>query len=214
MSTAGASPLPRHASTHRRPVAPAPAGTAGRSVGGHDAWPAESTAAFVTRTWGAVAALGTGLVLIGLGAEHLEHHVAASLLLLPLGAASLATAVLALRGAGRHLLAGGPLVAAAGAAALLVGLATAQAGTAELAALGLGVTGGALLAAAHRLSAAPDAGSGTTAAAGSGVWGRLALLAVGALLASAGTVTGLAATEAGEHAVPHGLHGLGGGHHG
>ncbi|MFS0703052.1 hypothetical protein AB6N23_00885, partial [Cellulomonas sp. 179-A 9B4 NHS] len=138
MSTAGASPLPRHASTHRRPAAPAPAGTAGRPAGGHDAWPAERTAAFVARTWGAVAALGTGLVLIGLGAEHLRHHAAASALLLPLGAAALATAVLALRGSGRHLLVGGPLVAAAGAAALLVGLATAQAGTAELAALGLG----------------------------------------------------------------------------
>ncbi|QCB92895.1 hypothetical protein [Cellulomonas shaoxiangyii] len=207
MSTAGASPLPRRTASRRRPAASAPADAAGGAADAHDPWPQEATGVFTARTWGGYAALGTGLVLVGLGAGHLDHHVPAALLLLPLGAAALVAAVLALRGDGRHLRVGGPLVAASGAAALLVGLATAQAGTAELTAAGLGVVGGVLLAVAGRL--------GARTGARSGVWARLGLLAAGALLASAATVNGLAATEAGAHAVPHGLHGLvGGGHHG
>lgn len=215
MSTAGASPLPRPTSSRRRPVATAPAEAAGRSAEGHDAWPQEGTGVFAARTWGGYAALGTGLVLLALGSEHLDHHVAASVLLLPLGAAAIAVAVLALRGGGRHLRVGGPVVAAAGAAGILTGLATAQAGTAEVTALGLGVVGGALLAAAGRPGAAPVPPAADARTAARRAWGRLALLSAGALLASAATVNGLAATEAGEHAVPHGLHGLvGGGHHG
>ncbi|QGQ18646.1 hypothetical protein GC089_04550 [Cellulomonas sp. JZ18] len=174
----------------------------------------------MTRTWGGYGALGTGLVLVALGAEHLRHHPALSVLLLPLGAATLLVAVLSLRGAGRHLRPGGVLTAVAGAAAVLAGLGTGRTGTAELVALVLGVLSGALLAA----SAGPRAagvvarrdGRGeqdTPGDDGGNAWSRLALLALGALLASAATVQGLAATEAGEHAVPHGLHGIGG-HHG
>lgn len=220
MSTAGAHRLPRAASTG--------AAREGRSAAGTDAqaWPHERTAAFVARTWGGYGALGTGLLLVALGAEHLRHHPGLSALLVPLGAATLAAAVLSLRGAGRHLRPGGVLTAVSGAAAVLAGLGTGRTGTAELIALGLGVLAGVLLVAsagargtapgatvadASAATAPQDPGRRATAGAG-GTWSRLALLALGALVASAATVQGLAATEAGEYAVPHGLHG--GGHHG
>ncbi|WP_309134539.1 hypothetical protein [Cellulomonas sp.] len=213
MSTAGAGRLPRPAATGAgRGDHPGAAATDGT------AWPDETTTAFVTRTWGAYGALGTGLLLVALGAEHLDHHAAASALLLPLGAGALLVAVLSLRGAGRHLRPGGVVTALAGAAAVLVGLATGRTATAELTAVGLGVLAGALLAASAgpRALASQERASATRTgldARASGPWARLALLAVGALLASAATVNGLAATEAGDHAVPHGLHHVGG-HHG
>lgn len=164
---------------------------------------AEGALALTGRTWSALGALGFGLVANGLGAGHLAHHLAAGVALAATGLAAVGWAVLALRGpapaqraAVVGLLAAGP---AALASAPLTGTATTAA---EGAALVLALGSAILLALGTRAAGAPGRPHRL------GGPGQAAVLTVGALLVALVTVPGLAATEAGAHAVPHGSHGL------
>ena len=154
MTAADAGPLHRTAGRSAR---------AGQDDPARAAWPDEPLATFVARTWAGCAAVGTGLVLVGLGPEHVGHHVGAAAVLLASATASPAVAVAALHGSRRLLRPGAAVLALADGAAVAVGLATQRLGPAGL-------------------------------------------VAVGALAVAAATGNGLAATEAGDHAVPHGVH--------
>jgi len=153
-----------------------------------------------TRMWAALAALGFGLVTLGIGAGHLDHHLPVGIALTVAGALGIGWAVLALRGTlPRPRPATLTLVVLAPAALLSAPLTGTALTAAEASALALGL-GAAVLTALHLRcgveQSAPPAG-------------RLALaLFVGAMLIAAVIVPGLAATTAGEHAVPHGSHGL------
>lgn len=170
-------------------------------------WPDEPTRAFVGRTWGGCAALGTALLLVGLGSEHLRAgHAAVAALLLTLAVGAAVAAVAALRGGGRPLRRAAVVLSGAGAAGVLAGLLTQRFGVTELTAVALGTTGAVLLAwSGHGVTTDPPSAEGDGASPPRGV-ARLALLALGAVAVSAAVGNGLAATEAGEHAVPHGLH--------
>lgn len=163
----------------------------------------ERTATFVARSWAALAALGAGLVLLALGAEHVTAHPLVGAALLGVGAAELLWSLAAMRGPlplPRTTL-GVLLVGAVG--WVLAAPAVGTLGAAELTAVGLQLLAAVLVAVASRTTtSAPDP------VARSHPLGRLGLLAAGALAIAALTVPGLAATDAGAHAQPHGSHGL------
>ena len=151
--------------------------------------PGEGTRAFVGRTGSAYAALGAGLVLIALGSQHVGSHRTLGVALVALGAAELAWAVAALRGPAplpRAVLA----VLLVGAVGWLASAVTTVGtlGLADVAAVSLQLAGAVLLAIGLRPTASPRS---------AGPFARLAVLAVGSLVAAAITVPGLAATEAG-----------------
>lgn len=168
-----------------------------------DTTAAEGALALTGRTWSALGALGFGLVANGLGAGHLEHHLAVGVALAVAGLAAMGWAVLALRGpapAPRVAVAG---LLVAGPAALLSSPLTGTVATAaEAAALVLALGSAILLALGTRAAGAPGRPHRLGGA------GQAGVLAAGALLVALVTVPGLAATEAGAHAVPHGTHGL------
>jgi len=158
----------------------------------------------LTRQWASLAALGLGLVACGVGAGHLEHHLPVGVALSALGLVALGWGVLALRGPAPVPRAAAGVALASGPAVLLSSPLTGTATTAaEAAALVLGLAAGILLALGQRAGTAP--GARRRAPGGAGQAGTLA---AGALLVALVTVPGLAATEAGAHAVPHGSHGL------
>ncbi|WP_454050881.1 hypothetical protein [Cellulomonas sp. Marseille-Q8402] len=184
-----------------------PVGAARRSAVAPVAGPAvgpavEGALAQGARMWAALGALGFGLVANGIGAGHLEHHLAVGVALAVVGLVAAGWAVLALRGpvpAARAAVAG---LLVAGPTALLSAPLTGTAPTtAEAAALVLGLGAAIVLALGDRAAATP----GPRRLGGPGQAG---VLAAGALLVALVTVPGLAATEAGAHAVPHGSHGL------
>lgn len=163
----------------------------------------------LARTWGMLSALGAGLVLLALAAG--AGGTAAGVLA-GAGAAGLGWGVLSLR-AGRALAPRAALGVCAGllvAAGVLVG--SGLAGPAEVpvgplvaaSALIAVVAGNAALVVRRRRTPRPD-GEPARAA----VDGRLSLvgLVAGALLVAGLATPALAATEAGELAVPHGEHG-------
>jgi hypothetical protein len=158
----------------------------------------------LARQWSSLAALGLGLVACGVGAGHLEHHLPVGVALAALGLVTLGWGVLALRGPAPAPRAAAGVALAAGPAVLLSAPLTGIATTAaEAAALVLALAVGVLLGLGLRAAGAP--GPHRRAPGGAGQAGTLA---AGALLVALVTVPGLAATEAGTHAVPHGSHGL------
>lgn len=163
----------------------------------------EGALALTGRTWSALGALGFGLVANGLGAGHLEHHPAVGVALAATGLAAVGWAVLALRGPAPAPRAAVVALLVAGPAALVSAPLTGTVTTAaEGAALVLALGSAILLALGTRAAGAPGRPRRL------GGPGQAAVLAVGALLVALVTVPGLAATEAGAHAVPHGSHGL------
>lgn len=161
----------------------------------------ERTASFVARSWAAFTALGAGLVLIALGAEHVAAHTVVGVTLLAFGLAELGWSLAALRGpvpVPRTAL-GVLLVGGAGWVVLAPGVV--GVGTADVAAAGLQLLGAVLVAIASRTSAHVPVPETHPVR-------RLGLMAVGALAVAALTVPGLASTEAGAHAQPHGSHGF------
>ncbi|WP_431837495.1 hypothetical protein [Cellulomonas sp. Y8] len=194
-----------------------PAGTGGLLAAGGAAAAGTDTAAVadtgssgegalqaMTRQWASLAALGLGLVACGVGAGHLEHHLPVGVALSTLGLVAIGWGVLALRGPAPVPRAAAGVALASGPAVLLSSPLTGTATTtAEAAALVLGLAVGILLALGQRAGTAP--GARRRAPGGAGQAGTLA---AGALLVALVTVPGLAATEAGAHAVPHGSHGL------
>lgn len=174
--------------------APAAAGTAS---------PEGAVQAFV-RQWAALGALGLGLVACGIGAGHLAHHLAVGIALAAIGLVAVGWGVLALRGPAPAPRAAAGAALATGPAVLLSAPLTATATTAaEGAALVLALGVGILLAVGQRSAADPRPHRRAPGGAG-----QAGTLAAGALLVALVTVPGLAATEAGAHAVPHGSHGL------
>jgi hypothetical protein len=157
------------------------------------------------RTGAALAALGLGLVAAGLGAGHLAAHPTpvgrlVGGALVALAGVALGWGVLALRGPvpGPRVAVG--LLLALSPAVLLSPVPTGTPpGPAEAVALLLAVAAAAVLAVGLRL--------GTTDRRPT-VLGQVGSLALAALLVAVVTVPGLAATDAGAHAVPHGSHGL------
>lgn len=152
------------------------------------------------RVWAALAGLGFGLIALGVGSGHVGPHPVVGAVDVGIGLAATAWALAALRGP--RALGSRPAVALAVAAPVIL-LSAPIAGVlptaAEASALALGTFSAVLAALAIRLGPEPaDPPAGRQAAA----------LAVGALLVATLTVPGLAATNAGEHAVPHGSHGL------
>lgn len=177
--------------------------------------PHEGARAFIGRTWSAYAALGAGLVLLALAAEHLAAHLALGVALAALGVAEVLWAVLALRGpapAPRTALA---VLVVGGAGWLLTAvLVDGALSGADVAAGVLQLAGAVLLAVTLRPAlvvvvveeepadvAPTEAGTGT----------RLAALTLGSLLFATITVPGLAATDAGDHAHMPGMSSM---HHG
>lgn len=165
---------------------------------------AEGALQALTRQWSSLAALGLGLVACGVGAGHLEHHLPVGIALAAFGLLAIGWGVLALRGPAPAPRAAAGVALVSGPAVLLSSPLTGTATTAaEAAALVLGLVAGVLLALGLRAAGAP--GPRRRAPGGAGQAGTLA---AGALLVALVTVPGLAATEAGAHAVPHGSHGL------
>ncbi|HYQ77341.1 hypothetical protein [Cellulomonas sp.] len=199
--------------------APAAAGVGGAAPAAQGRLAAEASAAVegvgagtadegalqaLTRQWSSLAALGLGLVACGVGAGHLEHHLPVGVALAALGLVAIGWGVLALRGPAPAPRVAAGVALASGPAVLLSAPLTGTATTAaEAAALVLGLAAGVLLALGLRAAGAP--GPRRRAPGGAGQAGTLA---AGALLVALVTVPGLAATEAGAHAVPHGSHGL------
>ncbi|WP_087507839.1 hypothetical protein [Cellulomonas iranensis] len=182
-------------------AAPAPPAASAHVAGPRAAWPDEGATSFGARTAGALAVGGGALVTVAVAAPHLAHHALLAGTLLALAATTAAGAVAALRGPGRAPRAAAGAATATGAAVLVVAPTWGLVGTAAVTAGALTLGGAVLLGVAART---PVARAGRAP----GPWARIGALAVGALLASAATVHGLAATEAGAHAVPHGSHGL------
>ena len=165
---------------------------------------AEGALQALTRQWSALAALGLGLVDCGIAAGHLEHHLPVGVGLAALGLVTIGWGVLALRGPAPAPRAAAGVALAAGPAVLLSAPLTGTATTAaEATALALALAVGILL--GLGLRAAGDPAPHRRAPGGAGQAGTFA---VGALLVALVTVPGLAATDAGAHAVPHGSHGL------
>ncbi|MEV7973551.1 hypothetical protein [Cellulomonas sp. NPDC089187] len=153
-----------------------------------------------SRIWAALSGLGYGLVTIGIGAGHLAHYLPVGIGLLLVGFTGLGWAVLALRGT---IPSARPALLALVVTAPLVLLSARFTGTlptaAEASALTLGLLTAVLIGLHLRtdpVDQAPPAGQQA-----------LAMFA-GAMLVATITVPGLAATDAGAHAVPHGSHGL------
>jgi len=163
----------------------------------------EGTLALATREWAALSTLGLGLLACGTGAGHLTHHPAVGVALTGLGLVALGWSLSTLRGPVRAPRASvGALLVAGPAVLLTAPLTGARPTAAEGAALVLALGAAILLALGERTATgpAPRRAPGPLAQAG--------VLAAGALLVALVTVPGLAATEAGAHAVPHGSHGL------
>lgn len=152
------------------------------------------------RIWSALSGLGFGLVTIGIGAGHVEHHLIAAVALVAVGFATIGWSLLALRGPVPFARPTTLVLVVAAPLVLLSAPLTATVPTAaEASALALGLLTAVLIAWQLRL------GPGDTAPSA----GRQALaLFLGAMVVATLTVPGLAATNAGEHAVPHGSHGL------
>jgi hypothetical protein len=153
------------------------------------------------RIWSALSGLDFGLVTIGIGAGHVEHHLIAAVALVAVGFAAIGWSVLALRGpvpfARQTTLA---LVVAAPLVLLSAPLTATVPTAAEASALALGLLTAVMT--AWQLRLGPDGAAVPSP-------GRQALvLFCGAMVVATLTVPGLAATNAGEHAVPHGSHGL------
>lgn len=206
-SLAGHAHGPARGLLGRRPHAlPRPAGDVGPAADARASAVAGAEGALeaLARQWAALGALGLGLVASGIGAGHLEHHLPVGVALALLGLAAIGWGVLALRGPAPMPRAAAGAALAAGPAVLLSSPLTATATTAaQAAALVLALAVGILLALGRRAATGP--GPRRRAPGGAGQAGVLAL---GALLVALVTVPGLAATDAGAHAVPHGSHGL------
>jgi len=211
---------PRAAAHAARTPPSDPAGVASFAVA--EGAGAERTGTLATRTWAADAALGAALVQFALGAEHLGDHVVLAAILITWGAAETLWAVLALRGPvplPRSALAV-LLVGAAGWVVVQPATGT-TIGTADVAVVVLQLAAAMLLAARLRAGReragredGPKIAAPTPVAVGAGR--QLMVMAAGALVFATITVPGLAATNAGAHAVPHSEHSvswLGGGHH-
>jgi hypothetical protein len=164
----------------------------------------------VLRLWVAFALLGAGLVHLAVVSEHFAESVQHGLFFAVTGTVQLGWAIAAMAGsrvpAPRALVAFQVAVVAVWAASRTVGLpvppdawTTEPVGTADLLAIALEVVAVAatlLAVRSQRAVAAPTTSSGRL----------LAGAAAGALLVSALTTPALAATDAGEHAHPHGEH--------
>ncbi|MDM7855686.1 hypothetical protein [Cellulomonas alba] len=172
----------------------------------------EPLAAFVRRTWLGYGVLAAALVRLAVASEHLSDHALIGVTAAVWGAAELGWAGTALRG---------PLRArrtaffglALGAVGWVLVLPTAGVvGVADAVVVGLELVCALVLAVDLRLG--PRARARPVRA---GVWGRLGLLALGALVAALITVPTLATTEAGAHATMPGMGGMPGmsgtGHH-
>lgn len=180
---------------------PAPAGPArARTAPG-----VEGALVLVTRQWAALGTLGLGLLACGIGAGHLAHHLAVGVALTALGLVALGGSLSTLRGPVRAPRATVAALLVIGPAVLLTApLTGTQPSTAEGAALVLALGSAILLALGEHAAATPAPRRRRTL----GPLGQAGVLASGALLVAVVTVPGLAATEAGAHAVPHGSHGL------
>jgi hypothetical protein len=152
------------------------------------------------RTGAATAALGLGLLAAALGAEHVAAHPLVGVPLVALAAAALTWSVLALRGPV-------PGVAGTVAALLVTGPAVLLSPLPAGSVPGLAEAAGATLALGAAITLALGVRLGHARHAPR-PWGQLGALALAALLVATITVPGLAATEAGARAVPHGSHGL------
>lgn len=165
----------------------------------------EGALVLATREWAALGTLGLGLLACGIGAGHLAHHLAVGVALTVLGLVALGWSLIALRGPARAPRAAvGTLLVAGPAVLLTAPLTGTQPSAAEGAALVLALGSAILLALGERAAATPAPRPRRTP----GALGQVGVLASGALLVALVTVPGLAATEAGAHAVPHGSHGL------
>jgi hypothetical protein len=181
-----------------------------------DAPVGEGVLALAAREWAALGALGLGLLACGSGAGHLALHPAIGGALTALGLAALGWSLLTLRGPVRAPRAAvGALLVAGPAVLLTAPLTGTQPSAAEGAALVLALGSAIALALGERAASAPDPGTGDRRRRrpfrrrrALGALGQVAVLGSGALLVALVTVPGLAATEAGAHAVPHGSHGL------
>jgi len=166
----------------------------------------------VVRVWAAFAGLGAGLVHAAAAGPRLAESVAAGVLLVVLMAAQLGWALLVLA---RGLVPLPRLSVAVSLGLVLLWAGTratglAPVGLADVVAAGLHLSVAWLVMADLRATA-DDARAAVGAAAApearsAGAGRRFALLFAGALLASAVTTPALAASEAGQHAVPHGEH--------
>ncbi|VTR76787.1 hypothetical protein [Cellulomonas hominis] len=165
--------------------------------------PAEGALELTARLWAGLGALGLGLVTAGVAAGHLARDPAAGVALAVVGLAVLGWAVAALRAPVRAPGAAvGALLLVGPAALLAAPLTQSRPTAAEAAALTLGLGTAIALALGRRAATAPGPRRAL------GARGQAGVLATGALLVALVTVPGLAATEAGAHAVPHGSHGL------
>ena len=168
----------------------------------------------VVRVWAAFAGLGAGLVHAATVGPRLTESVVAGVILVVLMAAQLGWALLVLSRGAVPL----PRLSVAVSLGLVVLWAGTRAtglapvGLADVVAAGLHLSVAWLVMADLRATADDArAGAGADAvpdgrSAGAGAGRRFALLFAGALLASAVTTPALAASEAGQHAVPHGEH--------
>ncbi|HEY0216934.1 MAG TPA: hypothetical protein VGC57_11130 [Cellulomonas sp.] len=201
--------LPRSSTTRTAAASPparAAAATAAAGIAGTETDGGAGAGTAVTsevregaRTGAALAVLGLGLVAAGLGAGHLTHHPVVGVALVGLAAAALAWGVLALRGPVGGTRGAVTVLLVAGPAVLLSAVPAATTpGLAEAAGAVLAVGAAITLALGLRLGAAPRRPR---------AWGQLGSLALASLLVAVVTVPGLAATDAGAHAVPHGSHG-------
>lgn len=164
----------------------------------------EGALVLVTRQWAALGTLGLGLLACGIGAGHLAHHLAVGVALTVLGLIALGGSLSTLRGPVRVPRATVAGLLVAGPAVLLTApLTGTQPSAAEGSALVLALGAAILLALGEHAAATPAPRPRTL-----GPLGQAGVLASGALLVALVTVPGLAATEAGAHAVPHGSHGL------
>lgn len=165
----------------------------------------EGALVLATRVWPALGTLGLGLLVCGIGAGHLAHHLAVGVALAALGLVALVWSVAVLRGPTRTPRAAVGALAVTGPAVLLTAPLTGTRPTAaEGAALVLALVSAVLVALGERTAADPAPRRDRAP----GPLGQVGVLASGALLVALVTVPGLAATEAGAHAVPHGSHGL------
>lgn len=193
--SAGAAPGLRAGSSERTPAR-------ADDLAGTPAATQEGTLQLGARLWASMAVLGFGLVASGIGSGHLEHHLAVGVAVAVVGLAAIGWSLAALRGPAPAPRVAAAVLLVAGPGVLLTSPLTATATTAaEGAALVLGLGAAIALALATRAATAP----GVRRRIGPGA--QVGLLASGALLVALVTVPGLAATEAGAHAVPHGSHG-------
>lgn len=177
--------------------------------------PAPSPLPASTLGWAALPVAGAGLVDIALGAEHLRHSPVWGVALVALGALQIGWSLRALAAttppAARTVALVLPVLAAGWLAVVVLGLGPDDGSAGGLSAADAAVAGLQLLGAAA-LAVLVRHGDRTAVAGGRPASGRRTAVglvgwAAAALVASAITTPGLAATEAGVHAVPHGAHG-------